>query len=120
MSVSMCNACKLFNKDLNYCAFSVYIGDICPNFTPNWEDNMNIPKPNKRPPMPKVREIKPPETKIVITSMSELPEYCYDCPCHDGENDKCKADAEGRTSIYRPFWCPLKEEKDRATVYRGD
>lgn len=55
MSVSMCNACKLFNKDLNYCAFSVYIGDICPNFTPNWEDNMNIPKPNKRPPMPKIK-----------------------------------------------------------------
>ena len=47
----MCNACKLFNKDLNYCAFSVYIGDICPNFTPNWEDNMNIPKPSKRPPL---------------------------------------------------------------------
>jgi len=83
------------------------------------EDNMNIPKPNKRPPMPKVREIKPPETKIVITSMSELPEYCYNCPCHDGENDKCKADTEGRTSIYRPFWCPLREEKDKATVYRG-
>lgn len=70
--------------------------------------------------MPKTREIKPPEAKIVITSMLELPEYCYNCPCHDGENDKCRADTEGRTSIYRPFWCPLREEKDRTTVYRGD
>ena len=52
--------------------------------------------------------------------MSELPEYCYNCPCHDGENDKCRADTEGRTSIYRPFWCPLREEKDRTTVYRGE
>ena len=102
MNVFMCNACKLFNKDLNYCAFSVYIGDMCPNFTP------------------KTKEIKSHEAKIVITTMSELPEYCYDCPCHDGENDKCKADAEGRTSIYRPFWCPLKEEKNRTTVYRGE
>mgnify|MGYP003479385705 CR=1 FL=1 len=59
-------------------------------------------------------------TKIVIGTMLELPEYCYDCPCHDGEHDKCKADAEGRTSIYRPFWCPLREEKDRVAVYRGD
>lgn len=113
MSVSMCNACKLFNKDLNYCAFSVYIGDICPNFTPNWEDNMNTP-------MLKAREIKPPEIKIVITTMLELPEYCYNCPCHDGENDRCRADTEGRTSIYRPFWCPLREEKNKATVYRGE
>lgn len=38
MNVFMCNACKLFNKDLNYCAFSMYIGDVCPNFTPNWVD----------------------------------------------------------------------------------
>lgn len=113
MSISMCNVCKLFDKDLNYCAFSAYIGDMCPNFTPNWEANMNIP-------MPKTKEIKQCKAKIVITSMSELPEYCYNCPCHDGENDRCRADTEGRTSIYRPFWCPLREEKDRATVYRGD
>lgn len=105
MNVSMCNACKLFNKDLNYCAFSAYIGDMCPNFTPNWKGNMNTL-------MPKTREIKSHEAKIVITTMSELPKYCYDCPCHDGENDKCKADTESRTSIYRPFWCPLKEEKN--------
>lgn len=77
------------------------------------EDNMNTL-------MPKTREIKQCEAKIVITTMSELPEYCYNCPCHDGENDKCRADTEGRTSIYRPFWCPLKEEKDRTTVYRGE
>lgn len=106
MNVSMCNSCKLFNKDLNYCAFSAYIGNTCPN----WEDAMITPKPNNTPPMPEVRQVKSPNAKIVITTISELPEYCYDCPCHDGENNRCKADPCGRTSEYRPFWCPLKEE----------
>ena len=55
------------------------------------------------------RLLMPKETKIVITTMTELPEYCYNCPCHDGEYDRCNADNERRTSIYRPFWCPLKE-----------
>lgn len=44
---------------------------------------------------------------IVLTSMEELPEHCYDCPCHDGENGYCKADDLERNSIWRPFWCPL-------------
>lgn len=59
-----------------------------------------------------------PKKEIVISTLDELPEYCYDCPCHDDENDKCKADTEGRTSIYRPFWCPLKERKN--VMYRGE
>lgn len=50
--------------------------------------------------------------KIIITTMHKLPEYCYDCPCHDSEFSRCSADTEGRDSIYRPFWCPLKVEKD--------
>ena len=49
--------------------------------------------------------------EIIINTMTELPEYCYDCPCHDGENDRCNADNERRLSIYRPFWCPLKEQE---------
>lgn len=35
----------------------------------------------------------------------ELPEHCYDCHIHDSENGRCRID--GRTSDYRPFWCPL-------------
>ena len=47
---------------------------------------------------------------IVITTMDALPDYCYDCPCHNGEDGRCRADANGRhTSEYRPYWCPLKE-----------
>lgn len=49
--------------------------------------------------------------KIVITTLDNLPEYCHDCPCcHDGY---CKADKERREAQpYRPFWCPLREEKE--------
>lgn len=57
MNVSMCSSCKLLNKDLNYCAFSAYIGNMCPNYVPNWEDSMNIPKPNKKPPMPEIIQV---------------------------------------------------------------
>jgi len=35
----------------------------------------------------------------------ELPEHCYDCPIHDPGDGHCQID--GRTSDYRPFWCPL-------------
>lgn len=49
---------------------------------------------------------------IVITSMESLPEYCYECPCHDGESGYCQANKERRYSEYRPFWCPLKEVHD--------
>lgn len=46
---------------------------------------------------------------IAITTMDSLPELCYECPCHDGENGQCNADKEKRYSAeYRPYWCPLK------------
>ena len=52
---------------------------------------------------------------IVITTMTELPDYCYNCPCHDGETGCCKADENKRyNSEYRPFWCPLKEIENEA------
>lgn len=44
---------------------------------------------------------------ILIKTMTNLPEYCYDCPCHDGESGYCQADETHRCSVYRPFWCPL-------------
>lgn len=50
---------------------------------------------------------------IVITTMDSLPEYCYECPCHDGESGYCQADKEQRYSDYRPFWCPLKELEEK-------
>lgn len=47
---------------------------------------------------------------IVITTMDALPDYCYDCPCHNGETGRCNADKDGRYSYeYRPYWCPLKD-----------
>lgn len=48
---------------------------------------------------------------IVIKTLEALPEHCYDCPCHDGENGYCKADDLERNSDWRPFWCPLEEVK---------
>jgi hypothetical protein len=50
---------------------------------------------------------------IVIKTMTNLPEHCYDCPCHNGESGYCQADKENRYSDYRPFWCPLVEIKVR-------
>ena len=51
---------------------------------------------------------------IVITSMTVLPELCSECPCHDSEHGHCTADPERRDHLeYRPFWCPLKEEKPK-------
>lgn len=55
------------------------------------------------------RLLMPKETKIVITTMSELPEFCYKCPCHDGDFNRCNADSKKPTPIFRPSWCPLKE-----------
>lgn len=47
---------------------------------------------------------------IVLTTMKELPDKCYDCPCRDGENGYCRADEHLRNiDEWRPFWCPLKE-----------
>lgn len=49
---------------------------------------------------------------IIITTMNEIPENCYDCPCAGHENGKCQADKDNRpTQEYRPFWCPLKEDR---------
>lgn len=49
---------------------------------------------------------------IVIKTMTNLPEHCYDCPCHDGESGYCQADEEHRYADWRPFWCPLGEESE--------
>lgn len=49
---------------------------------------------------------------IVITTMDELPDYCYECPCYNGEHCYCQADKERRYSEYRPYWCPLKKTHD--------
>lgn len=49
---------------------------------------------------------------IVITTIDTLPNYCYECPCHDGESGYCQADKGRRYSEYRPYWCPLKEIHD--------
>ena len=47
---------------------------------------------------------------IVITTMEELPNYCYECPCNNGECGRCEADKEKRSTFeYRPYWCPLKD-----------
>ena len=47
---------------------------------------------------------------IVITTLEELPDYCYDCPCHNSEHGICEADTEKRSiHEYRPFWCPLNK-----------
>lgn len=40
----------------------------------------------------------------------ELPKYCYDCPCHNGENGRCNITGDS-TFDKRPFDCPLKEVK---------
>lgn len=57
--------------------------------------------------------------KIIITTMNDLPEYCHDCPCcHNGY---CKADKEQREAQpYRPYWCPLREEKDEKIAISED
>ena len=44
---------------------------------------------------------------VLIKTMTNLPEHCYDCPCHNGESGYCQADKENRYSVDRPFWCPL-------------
>ena len=47
---------------------------------------------------------------VLIKTMTNLPEYCYDCPCYNGESGYCQADKGHRfSSDYRPFWCPLIE-----------
>lgn len=44
----------------------------------------------------------------VIVKGMEMPEYCYDCPLHDGENGRCNI--LGITVLdYIPKACPLVE-----------
>ena len=50
--------------------------------------------------------------EVCIKTMTDLPEHCYDCPCHDGESSYCQADKEHRYSFDRPFWCPLVKISD--------
>lgn len=35
-----------------------------------------------------------------------LPEHCYDCKLHADSDGHCLID--GRTSDWRPFWCPIQ------------
>lgn len=51
---------------------------------------------------------------IVITSITEMPEKCFDCPLSNKEYDYCQADigASRKVGEWRPFWCPLKEVKE--------
>ena len=50
---------------------------------------------------------------IVISTMKELPEHCYDCPLNNSEYAQCQADECKRYSDnYRPYWCPLRELED--------
>lgn len=51
---------------------------------------------------------------IFIKTIKNLPEHCYECPCHDGESGYCQADEQHRYSDYRPFWCPLVETKEES------
>lgn len=48
---------------------------------------------------------------VFIPSM-EMPEYCYECPCHNGESGYCQLYKDRYlSSIYRPAKCPLVEIK---------
>ena len=53
---------------------------------------------------------------ILIKGM-EMPKWCGDCPCVNGEYGYCQADAEGRT-IEAPdgrlSWCPIEPPKEDA------
>lgn len=44
---------------------------------------------------------------IFIKTMTNLPEHCYECPCHNEESGRCQADKEHGVSFDRPSWCPL-------------
>ena len=47
----------------------------------------------------------------------EIPTYCYDCPCHNGENGQCNITKE-YTVDKRPFDCPMKEESQTADTQK--
>lgn len=38
----------------------------------------------------------------------KMPTYCFDCPCHNGENGRCQISGNF-TADRRPFDCPLSE-----------
>ena len=46
---------------------------------------------------------------ILIKTITNLPEHCYECPCRNYESGYCQADKEHKYSVDRPFWCPLVE-----------
>lgn len=46
---------------------------------------------------------------VIVTDMEKLPDYCTDCPFMNDVINKCQADPGGRSSVWRPFWCPLEE-----------
>lgn len=46
----------------------------------------------------------------MLTIDIEMPIYCYDCPCHNRENERCNITGDS-TFDKRPFDCPLKEVK---------
>lgn len=43
---------------------------------------------------------------VIIPGMN-LPEYCYDCPCHNGEYGYCQISKDYIMGIERPAKCPL-------------
>jgi len=45
----------------------------------------------------------------------EMPTYCYDCPCHNGETGRCNITGDS-TCDKRPFDCPLEEEEAVAPI----
>jgi len=49
---------------------------------------------------------------IIITTMTELPEGCYECPlCHESNCKALKINSNGyqMAQEIRPYNCPLKE-----------
>lgn len=47
---------------------------------------------------------------VVKTEMREIPDRCYDCDLYDKDKYLCMV-KKIRTSDWRPYWCPMKEEK---------
>ena len=43
---------------------------------------------------------------VIILGMN-LPEYCYDCPCHNGEHGYCQISKDYIMGVELPENCPL-------------
>ena len=57
--------------------------------------------------------------KVTIEfDLDKLPDRCDECPIHNGEDGRCIID--GRSSEWRPFWCPLKVMPKETKPYYGD